>query len=91
MKKKALLISVGRQRERKRGNEGEKERLHRLNFSLMKDTVSPGRAEIYVRLVWLRLQESTVNVCREMVCRCYSTVTLSRLISLALSYLYDEM
>ena len=47
MKKSALFISEGRQREREkmgeRGgqDEGEKQRLHRLNLSLMKDTVSP--------------------------------------------------
>lgn len=42
MKKRALLISEGRQKEKEKGggDEGEKERLHRLNFGLMKDTVS---------------------------------------------------
>lgn len=37
MKKRALLISERRQRERARKKGG---RLHRLNFGLMKDTVS---------------------------------------------------
>lgn len=49
MQKRALLISEGRQREREKerkrgcrgGRGGEKVRLHRLNFGLMKDIASP--------------------------------------------------
>lgn len=44
MKKGALFISEGRQRE---GGE----RLHRLNLSLMKDTVSPQDEQESVRMV----------------------------------------